>query len=361
MTSRTTGRRAFLAVILGLLAGLALVPVLATASTTPARISPEDRPCVNAILARPTIEYAKMVNPGKPKQSTLFKADYPSIAEVCTDGITRKDQYQFRIKRAGRFVNISQFRLGGSFTRAAAGFIETGVRPSPHDSRDLYHPRTDGPAELQFRNEALAPDGNLLATKTYTVVVETGTHRQRARYAKVRKWQPHGPSHRFADLPTSYAYATNPEASTRISANLEACKKALLALPVVVNDAKHSTKMVNPGKSNQVSGFSLLVAPEPTTCPPSIKRVVKGIEELASPANHKDLTPLGQVVYGGKRGEVIGTLIAQDPHTTADDYQCTPGPSKTPLWLKLENIVKKAGHVIGTSQTMKRMEVDGAC
>jgi hypothetical protein len=153
---------------------------------------------------------------------------------------------------------------------------------------------------------------------------------------------------------TPFAYA-------RISPNLQACKKALLAFPVVVNDAKHSTKMVNPGKYDQVSGMSLLVAMEPTTCPPSVKRVVKGIEELANPDNHKDLTPLGQVVYGGKRGEIVGTLIAQDPHTTTDDYQCTPGPSKTPLWLKLENIVKKAGHVIGKSQTVKRMEVDGAC
>jgi hypothetical protein len=189
MTSRTTGRRyGVFAAILGLLAGLALIPVVATAnpltpfayataSATPVQISPEDRPCINAILARPTIEYAKMVHPGKLKQSTLFKADYPSIAEVCTDGTTRKDQYQFRIKRAGRFVNISQFRLGGSFTRAGAGFIETAVSPSSHDTRDLYNPRTDGPAELQFRNEAIAPDGDVLASKTYTVVVAKGTHR----------------------------------------------------------------------------------------------------------------------------------------------------------------------------------------
>lgn len=100
------------------------------------------------------------------------------------------------------------------------------------------------------------------------------------------------------------------------------------------------TVLALPGKTKQGFGIMLQTKAVPQSCARAGFRLQgRGVGWLAQPRNHKDLYNMGEVFWAKKAGKVQADF-RNKASETADDYRCTPGPGKTPVWLELVNRVR---------------------
>lgn len=118
------------------------------------------------------------------------------------------------------------------------------------------------------------------------------------------------------------------------------------------------TVLALPGKYRQTFGITLETKEVSAECDQAGYRLLgKAIGWLAQPTNHKDLYELDNAYYANHAGKVQSAA----PNIASyrrDNYRCTPGPGKTPVWLELVNKVNDPhGHVLAEKTQWHRVPV----